>query len=162
MAEQKKQRILFLCTGNSARSIFAEYLTKKICPDRFEVHSAGSDPTQVRPLTLKVLNDQYKIRAEDARSKSWDEFKATRFDIIITVCDRAKESCPIFPGEPNVAHWSIPDPANIRGTDEQKLRAFREAAQQIQRRIELLCSFPTEKLGHLLTESAKDTESKID
>lgn len=160
MANQK-QKILFLCTGNSARSILAEYLSKKICNERFEAYSAGREPTgKVNPFALQVLRDQYKIGAGDARSKSWDEFKDTKFDIIITVCDRAKESCPIFPGEPNIAHWSIPDPAEAKGTDEQKLRAFRDAAQQIQRRIELLCSFPTEKLGHLLTQAAQQPDSK--
>jgi arsenate reductase len=106
-----------------------------------------------------VLRDQYKIPARDARSKSWNEFKDARFDIVITVCDRARESCPIFPGEPNVVHWSIPDPAAGAGTDEQKLRIFKEAAQEIQRRIELLCSFPIEKLSHLLTQSAQETKS---
>jgi protein-tyrosine-phosphatase len=158
MAEQQRQKILFLCTGNSARSIFAEYLTQKICPERFEAYSAGSNPSgKVNPFTVEVLRNQYKIDPQTARSKSWDEFKNLRFDIIITVCDKARESCPVFPGEPRVAHWSIPDPAATAGTDDQKLRAFRDAAQQIQRRIELLCSFPAEKLGHLLTESAKDT-----
>jgi protein-tyrosine-phosphatase len=157
MAEQKRQKILFLCTGNSARSILAEYLIKKICPDRFQAYSAGSNPSgKVNPLTLQVLRQQYGIDPEAARSKSWDEFKHAAFDIIITVCDQAKESCPIFPGQPHIAHWSIPDPAAVVGTDEQRLRAFRDAAQQIQRRLEFLCSFPTEKLGHLLTESAKD------
>jgi arsenate reductase len=155
-----KQKILFLCTGNSARSIFAEYLTNKIGRDRFEAYSAGREPTgKVNPFVLQVLKDQYKIDAANARSKSWDEFRGAQFDIIITVCDRAKESCPIFPGEPSVAHWSIPDPAEATGTDAQKLRAFRDAAQQIQRRIELLCSFPVEKLGHLLTQSAQEAES---
>ncbi|HEY7559547.1 MAG TPA: arsenate reductase ArsC [Candidatus Binatia bacterium] len=163
MAEQQRQRILFLCTGNSARSIFAEYLIRKICPDRFEAYSAGSNPSgKVNPFTIEVLRNQYKIEPHAARSKSWGEFKNLRFDIIITVCDQAKESCPVFPGEPRVAHWSIPDPAAAGGTDDQKLRAFREAAQQIQRRIELLCSFPTEKLGHLLTESAKGAKSQND
>lgn len=160
MSAEKKQKILFLCTGNSARSIFAEYLTKKICKGRFESYSAGSQPTRVvNPLALQVLRDQYKIDPAEARSKSWDEFKDNHFDIIITVCDRAKESCPIFPGEPKVAHWSIPDPAAVTGPDQEKLRAFRVAAQQIQRRIELLCSFPAEKLGHLLTESAQGPEA---
>jgi protein-tyrosine-phosphatase len=159
--DQKRPKILFLCTGNSARSIFAEYLMKKIGKDSFEVYSAGSQPTgKVNPFALRVLKEQYRIDARQARSKSWDEFKDRRFDIIITVCDRAKESCPIFPGEPTVAHWSIPDPAVATGSDEQKLRQFREAAQQIQRRIELLCSFPIEKLGHLLTQPAQQTEEK--
>src|SRR5206468_8970165 len=94
-----------------------------------------------------------------ARSKTWDEFKGTQFDIVITVCDNAKESCPVFPGQPILAHWSIPDPAETTGTDEQKLRTFRETVQQIQRRIELLCSFPIEKLGHLLTQPNQETET---
>ena len=157
----RKTKILFLCTGNSARSIFAEFLLNKICGDRFEAYSAGSKPTgRVNPFALQVLKDQYKIDPRAARSKSWDEFKQTTFDVIITVCDQAKQSCPVFPGEPKVAHWSIPDPAGAVGTDEQKLRVFRDAAQQIQRRLELLCSFPMEKLGHLLTESAKDPSTR--
>lgn len=107
-----------------------------------------------------MLREQYKIDAAGGRSKSWDEFRDTRFDIIITVCDRVKESCPVFPGQPIVAHWSIPDPALATGADAQKLREFRDAAQQIQRRIELLCSFPIEKLGHLLTQSEKNVAVK--
>ena len=89
-----------------------------------------------------MLQEQYRIDTGAARSKSWDEFKDTRFDIIITVCDKARESYPIFPGQPIVAHWSIPDPALATGTNEQKLRQFGETARQIQRRIELHCSFP--------------------
>ena len=143
-SEHRSRKVLYLCTGNSARSIFAEYLTNKIAKGRFEACSAGSEPTgKVNPFALEVLNEQYQIDARQARSKSWDEFRDTHFDIIVTVCDRAKESCPVFPGQPIVAHWSIPDPALATGTDAQKLRQFREAAQHIQRRIELLCSFPT-------------------
>jgi protein-tyrosine-phosphatase len=99
-----------------------------------------------------VLQEQYGIDTRSARSKSWDEFKGEHLNIIITVCDNAREACPVFPGQPIVAHWSIPDPALATGTDEQKLRVFRETAQQIQRRIELLCSFPVERLGHLITQ----------
>ncbi len=158
-AGRNQRKVLFLCTGNSARSIFAEYLMKKMGQGRFEACSAGSEPTgRVNPFGLQVLSDQYNIDAQDARSKSWDEFKDTEFDIIITVCDRARESCPIFPGQPIVAHWDIPDPALATGTDDQKLSQFREAAQQIRRRIELLCSFPTDKLGHLLIKSGEDRE----
>lgn len=160
-AEQERLKTLFLCTGNSARSIFAEYLMKKVGRERFRAHSAGSEPTgRVNPFALQVLREQYNIDARDARSKSWDEFKDTEFDIIITVCDRARESCPIFPGQPIVAHWSISDPALAVGPDKQKLRQFRDAAQEIARRIELLCSFPTEKLRHLLTTSAPFTETR--
>lgn len=108
---------------------------------RFETYSAGSEPTgTVNSFAIQVLREQYNIDAKEARSKSWDVFRDTKFDIIITVCDRAKESCPIFPGQPIVAHWDIPDPALATGSQEQRLRQFREAAQQIQRRIELLCS----------------------
>src|SRR5688572_23805732 len=103
-----KQKVLFLCTGNSARSIFAEFLLNKICLERFEAFSAGSEPSgKVNPLALRVLKEQYKIDAASATSKSWEQFKDKTFDIIITVCDRARESCPIFPGEPHIAHWSI-------------------------------------------------------
>lgn len=158
MANQKT-KLLFLCTGNSARSIFAEFLTPKICPDRFEVYSAGSQATGiVNPYTLQVLKEVYNIDPQNARSKSWDEFKQTKFDIVITVCDQAKQACPIFPGQPTIAHWSIPDPAQATGTDAEKFRKFRETAQSIQRRIELLCSFPIEKLGHLLTQRAGENE----
>jgi arsenate reductase len=161
VSDQRKHKILFLCTGNSARSIFAEHLMNKIGHDRFDAYSAGRQPTGiVNPFAIQVLRDQYNIDAEQARSKSWDEFRHSKFDIIITVCDRAKESCPVFPGQPIVAHWSIPDPALATGNDEQKLRQFREAAHQIQRRIQLLCSFPIEKVGHLLTRSAQDREAE--
>lgn len=155
-----KQKVLFLCTGNSARSIFAEFLVNKICPERFEAFSAGSEPSgKVNPLTLRVLKEQYKIDAASATSKSWEQFKDKTFDIIITVCDRARESCPIFPGEPHIAHWSIPDPAAATGTEEERLRMFRDVALQIQRRIDLLCSFPAEKLGHLLTQTAQEADT---
>jgi arsenate reductase len=154
--EQTPQRILFLCTGNSARSIFAEYLTNKIGRGRFEAYSAGSEPAgAVNPFTVRVLQEQYGMDASQARSKSWDQFKDERFEMVITVCDKAKETCPIFPGQPKIAHWSIPDPAQATGTDPEKLRVFRETAQLIQRRIELLCSFPVERLEHLRTESNK-------
>ena len=160
--ENNTFKILFLCTGNSARSIFAEYLTKKIGRDRFEAYSAGSQPAgAVNPFAIRVLQEQYGIDARDARSKSWDEFKDTPFDIIITVCDKARETCPIFPGQPIVAHWSTPAPALPQGTDEQKLRQFKETARQIQRRIELLCSFPIERLGHLMTQPDLNAGFKI-
>ena len=159
--QQDLRKILFLCTGNSARSIFAEYLIKKIGKDRFRAFSAGSQPTgEVNPFATQVLKEQYGIDAHDARSKSWDEFKDTRFDIVITVCDRAKESCPVLPGPPIIAHWSIPDPALATGSDEHKLREFKNVAQLIKRRIELLCSFPIEKLGHLLAPGGQDLEAK--
>ena len=146
---QKPQKVLFLCTGNSARSIFAEFFMNKIGLGRFEAYSAGNQPAgTVNPFTIRVLRDEHNMDPAGARAKSWDEFKDMRFDIVITVCDRAKESCPVFSGQPTVAHWSIPDPALATGSDEQKLRQFRDVALEIKRRIELLCSVPTEQLDH--------------
>lgn len=140
-------KVLILCTGNSARSILGEYLLRHKGKGRFEVSSAGSKPTgKVNPLALWVLKDRYGIDASDARSKSWDEFRSVTFDFVITVCDHARESCPIWPGQPVIAHWGSPDPAGVEGTDEQKKRLFVQVASQIARRIDLLCAFPDEKL----------------
>ena len=143
-------KILFLCTGNSARSIFGEYLIRRIGKNRFESYSAGADPAgKVNPFALKVLAELYHIDAGDARSKSWDEYKDIEFDFVVTVCDNARESCPFWPGQPIVAHWSIPDPAFATGTDDEKFDEFRKAALLLQRRIELFCSLPFEKLDRL-------------
>lgn len=144
------RRILFLCTGNSARSIFAEYLLTRVGQHRFEVYSAGSDPTGVvNPFALRVLRDLYHIDVTDARSKSWEEYKDVKFDFVITVCDNARESCPIWPGQPIIAHWGVPDPALATGTEEEIFRLFRNAALQLQRRIELFCSLPFDRLDRL-------------
>lgn len=148
-------KILFLCTGNSARSILAEFLTTRLGPDRFESYSAGSDPSgEVNPMTLKILHDSFKIDPTTARSKSWDEFmdQGIDFDFVITVCDHAQETCPVWPGQPIVAHWSSPDPGNFEGTEEEKEKFFFRVAMQIHRRIELLCSLPIEKLDKLRIE----------
>ena len=110
------QKVLFLCTGNSARSVIAEYLLRAKGRGRFEAFSAGAVPTgRVNPLALWVLKTHYLIDASAARSKSWDEFRAVKFDFVITVCDNARESCPIWPGQPVIAHWGSPDPAVVRG-----------------------------------------------
>jgi arsenate reductase len=147
------RRVLFLCTGNSARSIFAEYLLRRIGQGRFEVYSAGSEPTGiVNPFAIQVLAESYKLDAAGARSKSWEEYKDLKFDFVITVCDNARESCPIWPGQPIVAHWGVPDPALATGTDQEILRQFRLAALQLQRRIELFCALPFEKLDRLKLE----------
>ena len=143
-------KILFLCTGNSARSIFGEYLIRRIGKNSFESYSAGADPAgKVNPFALKVLAELYHIDAGDARSKSWDEYKDIEFDFVVTVCDNARESCPFWPGQPIVAHWSVPDPASATGTDDEKFDEFRKAALLLQRRIELFCSLPFEKLDRL-------------
>lgn len=147
------RRVLFLCTGNSARSIFAEYLLRRIGQGRFEVYSAGSEPTGiVNPFAIQVLADSYKLDATDARSKSWEEYEDLKFDFVITVCDNARESCPVWPGQPIIAHWGVPDPALATGTRQEILRQFRQAAMQLQRRIELFCSLPFEKLDRLKLE----------
>jgi arsenate reductase len=148
-------KILFLCTGNSARSIFAEYLLKGIAPLRFETHSAGASPKPApHPLALEILRQDFRIDASDASSKSWEEFKGVQFDFVITLCDNAKETCPAWPGQPIVAHWNSPDPAAVEGSKAEKRRAFWKVAQQIKRRLDLLASLPFEKLDALRLEAA--------
>jgi arsenate reductase len=153
MNGEPRQKILFLSTGNSVRSIFAEYFIQKIAGHRFEAYSAGSQPTgTVDPLVLQLLRDYYHIDPRAAHSKSWEEFRDARFDIVITVCDRARESCPLFPGQPTIAHWNIPDPTSATGAKE--IDKYRDIAQQIHQRVQLLCMFPMEKLGHLVPQHA--------
>jgi arsenate reductase len=117
-------RVLFVCTGNSARSIMAEALLRRHGSDRFEVHSAGTDPRSVNPLTLRVLADA-GIDASWARSKSVNEFLGQRFDYVITVCDQARQVCPVFPGVHESLHWGYEDPAEATGTEEERLRVFK-------------------------------------
>jgi arsenate reductase len=148
--ESNSYKFLFLCTGNSARSIIGEYLLRRLGGERFQVFSAGAFPTgKVNPLAIRVLKDFYNIDASGARSKSWEEFKDVKVDFVVTVCDNARETCPVWPGQPIVAHWSSPDPAAVEGTDEEKYRAFKEVAFQINRRLQLFTSLPLEKLDRL-------------
>ncbi|MDD5262034.1 MAG: arsenate reductase ArsC [Methylacidiphilales bacterium] len=164
MKTHKPFKILFLCTGNTARSILAEYLMKRIGRDRFESYSAGASPKgHVHPMSLRVLKEIYKIDTTGARSKSWDEFKEAGivFDFVITVCDNARESCPIWPGQPIVAHWGSPDPAAFEGSEKEQYELFRKVALQIQRRIELFTSLPLEKLDRLrLAEMTREIGEK--
>jgi len=141
------KKVLFLCTGNSARSIFAEYLLRRAGSERFEVFSAGAFATgKVNPFALRVLKDVYGIDASSARSKSWEEYGDVEFDYVITVCDNARESCPIWPGHPAVLHWSLPDPALAEGSDEQVYETFKQVASEIERRIDSFISvFSTSK-----------------
>jgi arsenate reductase len=146
MGEQRPRNVLFLCTGNSARSILAEALLNHWGGGRFRAWSAGSFPAgRVNPLALELLG-RMKIEAPDARSKSWDEFAqpgAPQFDVIITVCDQAAgEVCPVWPGQPVTAHWGIPDPAAAVGNDAQKMRAFRDAFAALERRIRAFVALP--------------------
>src|SRR6185503_11098757 len=145
--DSKPFKFLFLCTGNSARSIIGEYLLRRLGGERFQVFSAGAFPTgKVNPFAIQVLKDFYNIDASDARSKSWEEFNDVEFDFVVTVCDNARESCPVWPGQPIVAHWSSPDPAAVEGSDAEKYSAFKEVAFQINRRLELFTSLSLEKL----------------
>jgi len=140
-------KVLILCTGNSARSILGEYLLRAKGRGRFEVVSAGSHPTgRVNPLAVRTLREKYNLDASAARSKSWDEFQGVKFDFVITVCDNAKEACPVWPGQPMIAHWGSPDPAAATGTEEEKYRFFVNVASQIARRVDLFCAFPDAKL----------------
>ena len=146
-------KVLILCTGNSARSIIGEYLLRVKGKGRFDVHSAGSRPSgSVNPLALWVLREKYAIDASAARSKSWDEFSAVKFDFIITVCDNAREACPVWPGQPVLAHWGSPDPAAAEGTEDQRKWVFVQVASQIARRIELLCALPDRELQAMALE----------
>jgi arsenate reductase (thioredoxin) len=148
--ENRPYKFLFLCTGNSARSILGEYLLRHLAGSRFQVFSAGSFPTgKVNPFAIQVLKDVYNIDASEARSKSWEEFEDVEFDFVVTVCDNAREACPVWPGQPIVAHWGSPDPAAVEGTDAEKYRAFEEVAFQINRRLQIFTALPLEKLDQL-------------
>jgi len=150
-------KVLILCTGNSARSIIGEYLLRKKGEGRFETCSAGARPAgKVNPLAVWVLKEHYGVDAGDARSKSWDEFKDVKFDFVITVCDNAKETCPVFPGHPVMAHFGSPDPADYEGTEERKKWLFVQVASQISRRLDLLCALPDHQLEPLRVRAIGD------
>ena len=128
-------RVLFLCTGNSARSIIAEALLKKIGGSDFEANSAGTEPKGLNPFTVRVLEREH-LDVAGFRSKSLNEYLGQSFDYVITVCDRAAERCPIFPGDPQRIHWSFPDPAAVEGSDAVKMAAFLETLRGLRQRIE--------------------------
>ncbi len=130
-----KEKVLILCTGNSARSQMAEGLFRRAAGDRFEVFSAGVKPTSVRPEAIAVMRE-LGIDISGQRSKSVDEFRGQEFRYVITVCDNAKESCPVFPGRTERIHWSFEDPAAVAGTEEQRTAAFRQIRDQIAKRID--------------------------
>lgn len=142
--------MLFLCTGNTARSILAEAILRKVGAGKFQSFSAGSKPKGiVNPFALKVLA-AHDIPTEGLRSKTWHEFAdadAPRMDFVVTVCDSAAgEACPLWPGQPIVAHWGIEDPAAIEGTDIEKERAFEQAYKYLARRIESFAALPVASL----------------
>jgi arsenate reductase len=127
-------RVLFVCTGNSARSQIAEALLLDLGGADFEAFSAGTEPRGVNPYTVRVLAEA-GIDWSGARSKSVSEFVGQPFDYVITVCDRARQTCPVFPGNHNTLHWGLDDPAEVEGTDEQKLDAFRRTLSEVSLRI---------------------------
>lgn len=150
--------VLFLCTGNSARSILAETLLTNLGKGRFRAFSAGSHPAgQINPFALELLEKSHFPIAL-LRSKSWDEFAqpdAPQLDFVITVCDNAAgEVCPVWPGQPITAHWGIPDPVAVAGPDEQKRHAFVDAMNQMQRRISMFISLPFATLDGMKLQQA--------
>ena len=135
--DQATKRVLFLCTENSARSQMAEALLHHLSNGQIEAYSAGSHPTHVHPLALQVLEEQ-GISTEGLRSKSIEEFTGQSFDVIVTVCDRVRESCPTFPGDPECIHWSFADRAAVEGTLEERHRAFEQTSLQLTTRLRYL------------------------
>jgi arsenate reductase (thioredoxin) len=145
-------RVLVLCTGNSARSQIAEALLNRRGKGRFLAESAGSQPAaRVNPLAVQALREG-GIDWAGHPPRGLDGLEAEPWDFVITVCDRAKESCPIFPGQPVLAHWGMPDPAEVQGDEVRKLQAFRDTVATLGRRIDLLLALPIEKLERLVLE----------
>jgi arsenate reductase len=161
MSETTTYNVLFICTGNTARSILAEGLMNHLSHGRFKAYSAGSQPKGVvNPLALQTLAG-WRIPIDGFRSKSWDEFAkpgAPEMDYVFTVCDNAAgEVCPFWPGQPMTAHWGVPDPAAVEGTDEEKAKAFLDAAVTLKRRIELMLALPLGSVDkHRIQHEIKD------
>lgn len=158
---ERPYNVLFLCTGNSARSILAESLVNRWGEGRFRGYSAGSQPTgRVNPIALELLQHM-QMPSAGLRSKSWEEFAdgrgAPELDFVFTVCDNAAgESCPVWPGQPMTAHWGIPDPAAIEGPDTEKWLAFREAFRLLENRIKVFVSLPIRSLDRLSLQRRLD------
>jgi arsenate reductase (thioredoxin) len=149
----RQVNVLFLCTGNSARSILAEAYLNSAGAGRFSAYSAGSQPAgKVNPFAIELLHKN-GLPTEGLRSKSWDEFaagSAPRLDLLFTVCDNAAgEICPVWPGQPISAHWGVADPAAASGSDSEKRKAFLRAFSELRTRIDLLLALPVEKLDRL-------------
>ena len=156
--------VLFLCTGNSARSILAEALMNHLGKGRFRAFSAGSHPTgKVNPFAVKRLENQ-GLPVDDLRSKSWGEFgapDAPPLDFVFTVCDNAVgEACPFWPGQPLTAHWGVADPAAAEGDDAIKMLAFRQAFRELENRIELFASLPFQSLDKIRLKNKLDEIGK--
>ena len=156
--------VLFLCTGNSARSIMAEALIKHWGKRRFHGFSAGSHPKgQVNPMAIEILK-KYRLPTAGLRSKSWDEFApgAPPLHFVFTVCDRAaKEVCPLWPGQPMTAHWGIEDPGAVEGTDEVKMRAFSKAFRELDARIKIFTALRIDLLDRMALQRQLDAIGKM-
>lgn len=157
---EKRYNVLFLCTGNSARSIMAEAILNRKGRPNFVAYSAGSHPSgHVRPEALRQIK-LARMTVDDFRSKSWDEFAkpgAPQMDFVFTVCDNAaSEVCPVWPGQPMTAHWGVPDPATVQGSPQQIERAFQEAFMILDRRISLFLCLPLSTLGQLAIKKEID------
>ncbi|HEV2562412.1 MAG TPA: arsenate reductase ArsC [Rhizomicrobium sp.] len=160
MSEHRPYNVLFLCTGNSARSILAEVILNREGKGKFRGYSAGSFPkAAVNPYALAYLKS-VGFSTDGLRSKSWDEFAqpgAPEMDFVFTVCDDAAgEVCPVWPGQPVTAHWGMADPAAVEGSDEQKQRAFRDTARMLSNRIRLFAELPFDKLDRLKLKTHLD------
>ncbi len=160
----KVYNVLFLCTGNSARSIMAEKLMDHWGKGKFKAYSAGSHPSgKVNPFALQTIKNQ-GLSTGGLRSKSWDEFAgegAPHFDFVFTVCDNAAgEVCPYWAGQPMTAHWGVEDPAAVEGTDEQKLAAFRKISNYLQNRIKLFAALPIDKFDNIKIKQELDAIGK--
>ena len=156
----RKMNVLFLCTGNSARSILAEAYLNSAGKGRFTAHSAGSHPAgKVNPFALELL-EKNRLPTAGLRSKNWDEFAragAAKLDFVFTVCDNAAgETCPVWPGQPITAHWGVADPAAVQGTDVEKRKAFLRAFTELSARINLLLALPVDKLDRLVLQKKLD------
>ena len=138
MKKEGRKRVIFLCTGNSARSQMAEGLMRYLGGDEFEVCSAGVEPQGVNPLAISVMKE-IGIDISDQRSKHLDEYLNKKFDYIITLCDHAAKTCPLFPGEGERIHHGFPDPVSVKGTDKERLEMFRKVRDQLK---EFILSFP--------------------
>lgn len=166
MSAEHHYNVLFLCTGNSARSILAEAILNKIGGTKFTAYSAGSQPKgEVYPQAIALLQ-RLGLPTEGLRSKGWDEFalpNSPHLDFVFTVCDNAaNEVCPVWPGQPMTAHWGVPDPAAAEGSEAEITKAFRDAYLTLQRRIELFANLPVEKLDRMALKARLEEIGKTD
>jgi arsenate reductase (thioredoxin) len=165
ISTQQRLNVLFLCTGNSARSIMAEAVLNRLGVGKFKAFSAGSQAAgYVHPLALQILRDAHHDVSK-LRSKPWDEFAkpgAPNLDFVFTVCDdAAKEVCPIWPGQPTTAHWGLPDPAKAEGTEAEKAAIFADTLRMLNQRIGIFVSLPLDKLSKLALQKRLDDIGKV-